>query len=135
MRGEANIGLSLLNPNGRSHCRRRVRWAHDWMTGDACREVGFGAGLLEMTSFGSLCARPIPENGSRICLLTVGDSLTAPNTRGLGLGGLCLCGWLWLCWAVECTISRVMGWLAGPRNFYGLLTLDLLRIFFFEGAS
>jgi len=45
------------------------------MTGDACREVGFGAGLLEMTSFGSLCARPIPENGSRICLLTVGDSL------------------------------------------------------------
>jgi len=43
------------------------------MTGDACREVGFGAGLLEMTSFRSLCARPIPENG--ICLLTVGDSL------------------------------------------------------------
>ena len=54
------------------------------MTGDACREVGFGAGLLEMTSFGSLCARPIPENGSRICLLTVGDSLTAPNTKRSG---------------------------------------------------
>ena len=42
------------------------------MTGDACREVGFGAGLLEMTSFGSLCARP---NGSHVCLLTVGDRL------------------------------------------------------------
>ena len=27
------------------------------------------------------------------------------------VGGVGLCGWL--CWAVECRISRVMGWLAG----------------------